>query len=331
MGSVTEAGAARVRSAGLSDRAYWHRYAPWFGQALVDEVEQTVEETQLQSAGGTIHVDVHVPPQRQSAGTVVFAHGIAGYGRLLAPLAVGLKAHGFAVLCPDLAGYGFTLDRRGDWTWSQWVQNVLDTLAYARRRFGGPLFLAGASLGGPLAYHAACHAPDLAALACYCLFDYRDDRFLAEVATARRLAPLSRPLLRGAAALMPKLGVPSEWVVSYRAVADDPRFVALLRRDPCAGNRISLRAVDSVLRAAPPTEYERFATPTLVLQPTEDRMIPPRWSRRSFERLSCEKRFVAISGAGHWVLAPDHVESTTGAIAAWFKRHAGRSASGSVS
>lgn len=62
----------------------------------------------------------------------------------------------------------------------------------AQARYGSPLFLAGMSLGGPLAYHAACHRPGLAALACYCLYNYRDARFLADVSRFGPLTPLAR-------------------------------------------------------------------------------------------------------------------------------------------
>lgn len=304
------------------NRDYWRNYSPWFGKSAIDEIERMVTETWINSAGGRIHLDVYARPDSAAVGTVVFSHGIVGYGRLVSPFALRLWKRGFNVICPDLVGYGFNEGRRGDWVWPQFVSNLLDALAHARERFGGPLFLAGASLGGPLAYHAACHAPHLSALACYCLFDYRAARFLREVSTTGPLTPLTRPIIAASARLFPTLQIPAEMVVTYQHVAEDPQFAALLRRDPCAGTRITLRAVDSMLRAAPAIEYEQFSTPTLVIQPDDDRMIPPKWSRLYFEQLGCEKAFSPIPNCGHWTILPEQLDFAVGAVADWFERHA---------
>ncbi|MBA4377003.1 MAG: hypothetical protein C0401_12645, partial [Anaerolinea sp.] len=289
-------------------RDFWRNYSPWFGQSVVDEIERTVTETWIDSAGGRIHLDIYARPSSAAIGTVVFSHGIAGYGRMVGPFALRLWKRGFNVICPDLAGYGFNEGKRGDWIWPQFVSNLLDSLTHAHERFDGPQFLAGASLGGPLAYHAACHAPHLSALACYCLFDYRDARFLQEVSTTRALTPLLKPIIAASARFIPTIQIPTEMVVTYRHIAEDPKFVTLLRRDLCAGTRITLRAVNSMLRAVPAIEYEQFSTPTLVIQPDADRMIPPNWSRLYFDRLGCEKAFAEIPNCGHWTLFPTQLD-----------------------
>lgn len=229
---------------------------------------------------------------------------------------------GFNVVLPDLTGYGFNTGRRGDWPWAQFVQNLLDTLNAAEERYRGPLFLAGMSLGGPLAYHAACHRSDLAALACYCLHDYRDAEFLADVSRFGVLTPLAQRVTGAAARLLSRLRLPAELIVSYRYVAEDPQFVALLRRDPLAGATISLRAVDSLFRAIPAIEFEQFAFPTLVLQPDRDRMLPPKWSRICYERLGCAKEYIEIPNCGHWTLYPEQLDVVANALARWFTHNA---------
>ena len=307
----------------MHNRTYWHRYAPWFGQATIDAIERTVEDVWIESAGGQIHLSLFSHPKPAEAiGSVVVSHGIAGYGRLITPLGLRLMERGFNVVLPDLAGYGFNAARRGDWTWPQFVQNLLDTLNATQARCGGPLFLAGMSLGGPLAYYAACHRPDLAALACYCLYDYRDAEFLADVSRFGRLTPLARRLTTAAAKLLPRLRLPAELVVSYRYVAEDRQFVALLRRDPLAGTTISLRAVDSMFRAIPAIEFEQFALPTVVLQPDSDKMLDPKWSRICYERLGCEKEYVEIPNCGHWTLYPEQQDFVADALATWFAQYA---------
>lgn len=299
---------------------YWLKYRPWFGSDVVEHVETQVEEAAIESAGLRFHLDIYRPePHQPSCGTVVLSHGMAGYGRLLAPFAVRLRRQGFHVLCPDLRGYGFNADLRGDWTWDLLIQNLLDALDYARGRFDGPLFLAGASMGGPLAFHTACRRSDLAGLATYCLFDYRDPGFLREVSGAGPFTPLMRAVVRAGAAAAPHLRIPAGWVAAYRHLAEDPAFVHLLREDPCAGNCISLRAVASMLQATPAIEYEQFRVPTIVLQPEDDRMIPAQWSRFYYDRLGCPKQYVPIPNCGHWTLFPDQLNLAVGAMGHWFK------------
>ncbi len=95
------------------NRDFWRSYAPWFGQSVIDEIERTVTEAWIDSAGRRIHLDVYARPgATASIGAVVFSHGIAGYGRLLSPFALRLWKRGFNVICPDLAGYGFNEGRR---------------------------------------------------------------------------------------------------------------------------------------------------------------------------------------------------------------------------
>lgn len=304
-----------------ADCQYWYRYAPWFGSRVVEEIERTLQETWLDSAGGRIHLDVYPAATAPAAGTLVFSHGMAGYGRLLGPFAVRFQQRGFDVICPDLEGYGFNAGLRGDWLWPHFVQNLLDTCRYARERFGDPVFLGGGSLGGPLAYHAACLEPGLSAVACYCLFDFRDNRFLADVSRFGILTAPTRLMLATGRRLFPTLRVPTEWVITYEHVAEDPALVEVLRQDPLAGTRVSTRALDSLLRAAPAIEYERFTTPTIVVQPGADRMTPAYWSRRYFERLNCEKTYVDVPGAGHTVIKPNQLDLMVDSMASWFKQH----------
>jgi dienelactone hydrolase len=177
----------------MRGHTFWHNYAPWFGQATIDTIERTVEDVWIDSGGGQIHLSLfRHPDPAETIGTVVVSHCIAGYGLLIAPLGLRLMERGFNVVLPNLAGYGFNPRRRGDWTWAEFVQNFLGTLDAAQERYRKSLFLAGMSQDGPLPYHAACHRPDLAALACYYLYDYRDTRFLADVSRFGVFTPLAQ-------------------------------------------------------------------------------------------------------------------------------------------
>ena len=83
---------------------------------------------------------------------------------------------------------------------------------------------------------------------------------------------------------------------------------------------ITLKAVDSILRATPTVEYEQFSTPKLVIQPDAERMIPPKWVRLYFDRLGCEKTFAEIPNCGHWTPFPTQLDFAVDAMVDWFEQ-----------
>jgi len=89
------------------------------------KIKRRVTQCAVPSTGADIHLDVYrYPGTGPATGTVQLAHGIAGHGRLLSPFGLALMKHCFHVICPDLAGYGFSEGRRGDWTRPQSIANL---------------------------------------------------------------------------------------------------------------------------------------------------------------------------------------------------------------
>src|SRR5437588_6611651 len=98
--------------------------------------------------GAEIHLDRYAAPAAPL--TVVMLHGGGGYGRLLAPFAVMLRAHGYEVVLPDLPGYGLSLAPAEVFSYSRWVDCAADLVDAEARRSGRPVALFGMSVGGYL-------------------------------------------------------------------------------------------------------------------------------------------------------------------------------------
>ena len=79
---------------------YFMNYEKFFGSSVMEFVQRNAMEEWIASAGGKIHLDIFV--KDTAAPTIVFSHGMAGYGRLLAPYALRLYNHGYNVILPDL-------------------------------------------------------------------------------------------------------------------------------------------------------------------------------------------------------------------------------------
>jgi alpha-beta hydrolase superfamily lysophospholipase len=243
----------------------------------MDFVRDHLREEWLDSAGGRIHLDIY---ERWSERPVaVLSHGMAGYGRLLANVAWVLHRRGFNVVLPDLKGYGHNPGRRGGWRWGELVQNLLDACRWAEANVNPAVCLGGASMGGPLAYHAACRGEPVKALACYCLYDHTWPDLQRAISRFGPLTPVAGPAFRLLARLMPRLPLPATMIASYYTLSNDPAFNRTVRSDPMAGNVITLGAAVELIGTPLPIPFEAFdLVPILVLNPEEDEITPSRFT-----------------------------------------------------
>lgn len=304
-----------------SKKNYWYNYGKFIGEDVIKFVETKLEEEWIASAGAEIHLDMFIKDKK--APTIVFSHGMAGYGRLLAPYAYHLYNNGFNVILPDLIGYGHNKGKRGHWRWEQLVQNLIDTCTYAKENFNDNVFLAGASMGGALAYHAVCHGAPVKAVTSYCLYDYHDMEFMRESSGHGAFADTMHKSLNIFAKILPTFNLPASMVASYDNLSDSKEFNNLIKNDPLAGNKITLQAVNEMVQVKLPITFEEYnKTPILVIQPGADKMTPARFIKKCFDRLGiAEKRYVEVEGRGHWVIDREGVSLICNEMTEWFQRY----------
>lgn len=125
-----------------------------------------------------------------------------------------------------------------------------------------------------------------------------------------RLTYAMLPMMRLCSALFGGLRLKTYSLVSFDTLTDSEDFNTMVKQDPQAGTRISLKgALSLVLQSTVDVPYDQWKLPTLVLQPGEDRMTPKKYTRRTFDRLaSPKKRYVEIDGCPHFPLDPRYYE-----------------------
>lgn len=280
---------------------FWKNYmVHFFGEDLIDKWYQHAQEAWIQSQGQDLHLEIYDTGDKDRD-TIIFSHGIAGYGRVLLPFTIRLWERGYNVLAPDLQGYGYNPGIKGDFQWKNHVRNLMDTVEYARTRFSGNILLGGASMGGPLAYEAACLSEDIHGLICWCLFEFTDRDLIRNQSTLGAMTYGILPLLTLSARLCGRLRMKTYWFISYDTLSIQDQ-VDLIKVDPQAGTRISLRAAVSLITQSDlKVPYEDFTIPTIVFQPGADRMTPPEYTERVYRRLgSPKKRYLELEGAEHF-------------------------------
>lgn len=296
-------------------------YEEFFNKEVLQFATKNLEEVWIKSAGDRIHLDVYT--YSNTSPTIVFSHGIAGFGRLLTPYAYKLFNGGFNVILPDLKGYGHNKEKKGHWAFSDLVSNIIDSYNYAKSKFNDEVYIAGASMGGVLAYNAACKIKDLKAVACYCLFDFSDDEFIRHSSNYGVLTKLIKSLLKVSANVIPKLSMPTSSISSFDNLSNNQKFNKTVKKDPLAGNVITLKAAKELLSASLPIPFDQFEeVPILIIQPTDDEMTPAIFSKKAYDQIKTrDKKFVSVEGRGHWVIDNQGVNIICNSIMEWFKSH----------
>ncbi|PKO03185.1 MAG: hypothetical protein CVU43_04435 [Chloroflexi bacterium HGW-Chloroflexi-5] len=293
-----------ITKASQEGKDFWKNYMDiWFGKNLIQKWEKLCFVDRIQSANGEISVEVYKNKDPYQP-TIVFSHGIAGYARLLLPFIIPLYEKGYNIVAPDLEGFGFNNRKKGDFTFDIHLQNLNDAVAYARSQFLGPVFLGGASMGGPLAYATDARYDCADGLISWCLWDFSDREFIIDSSTTKGLTFFILPILRLTAQFLGRMTVKTIRFVPFRSLSKDPEFNDLLLRDPYSGNKISVRgAISLVTQSKPDIPHEKYLKPVLVCQPDDDEMTRPYHTKKVFNRLgSIQKMYVGFDG-GHFPLS----------------------------
>ncbi|MBN4063085.1 MAG: hypothetical protein COA82_07890 [Alkaliphilus sp.] len=301
---------------------FWKNYmVQWFGEELIFKWDKVVQLDSIKSNNKNIHLEVYSNSDKNSP-TIVFSHGIAGYARVLLPLIMPLFEKGYNIVVPDLEGYGYNEGLKGDFEWNSHVQNLVDTVEYAKKKFNGKIIIGGASMGGPLAYAASCIIPEkIDALICWCLWDFSDREFMLKETNTGRFTYMLLPLFKLLSKLMGNVRIKTYSLISYDTLSDSKEFIDLLKQDPQAGTHITLRgALSLLLQSKPRIAHEEYTIPTLVVQPGKDRMTPKYYIQKTFDKLgSNKKKYIELEGAAHFPIENDYYKTWSKEVGQFIK------------
>ncbi|QUI24345.1 alpha/beta hydrolase [Vallitalea pronyensis] len=288
--------------------AYWKNYmVGWFGEGLIDKWYQHVKVEKIQSNHQDINLEVY-DTGNKDATTFIFAHGIAGYARVLLPFTMPLFECGYNLVVPDMQGYGYNDGLKGDFEWNAHKQNLKDCIDYAKKRFTGKIVIGGASMGGPLAYAAACEREDIDGLVCWCLWDFSDREFMLNETNTKGFTYVLIPILKWVSKYLQKVRIKTYSLISYDTLTDSKEFNDLIKRDPQAGTHITLKGAASlVLQSKPYIPHDKFNKKVLILQPEKDEMTPKYYTEKVYKKLgSKEKKYIEIKNSAHFPVEKEY-------------------------
>jgi len=217
---------------------------------------------------------------RGSERGVLCLHGFTGTPFEMRPIGERLAGRGFTAVGPLLPGHGRDPATLNATTWRDWTAAVGRELEALRRRCRR-VAIAGLSLGGLLALHAALRQRDVAAL---CLL----------------ATPLWLPRLTTAGILLLHTAWPDFAVPKPHADIHDP----VARRAFPLASGIPLGALASLVDFMPRVRARlpEIEAPALVLHGDHDHVVPPACARELVARLgSRDKRLLRLPRSYHIV------------------------------
>ncbi|NSL42711.1 alpha/beta hydrolase [Streptomyces sp. 8P21H-1] len=270
--------------------------------------------------GHRVHLDRYPNPEAKAK--VILHHGVGTNGRQMSLiLGAPLASRGVETVALDNLGYGHTQVMPGTTpSYGDWVDLVVDFLAYEQSRDDRPIVLYGLSAGGMLTYHVAARTPRgaLAGIVGMTFLDQRVRQVRDETSHDILSARLGAPFM-GLMAKTParSLKYPMSWASKMSALTNNTEALKVFRKDPTsAANRVSLRFLVSYLTYAPAVEPADFdACPVLLTQPAQDRWSPHHLSQPVLSRITkVPVDTVMLDNAGHYPLEEPGLQQMEDAI-----------------
>ena len=216
------------------------------------------------------------PFRFEGSGTgVLVSHGFTGTTQSVRPLGEALAEEGFTVMGPRLKGHGTSMEDHARSTALDWISSIEEGLTWLEQRTSRTFF-AGLSMGGMFSLYIAAKYPEriqgiVPINACVWLGDPQLARLVFD-----REAPATVP---GVGSDIKAEGV-EELVYPEVPVPPVKDFMAIMR------------ATDDLL----PT----VAAPALILQSTEDHVVPPENGPHILDKLGTEdKELVWLENSYH--------------------------------
>jgi pimeloyl-ACP methyl ester carboxylesterase len=309
------------------DQRAWRDLQEYLPERLRLTDETAPAEEFWEWRGNHVHLDRYVNPDAPAK--IVQHHGVGTNGRQMS-LIVGapLARRGFETVALDNLGYGLTQLKPGTVpTYDDWVDLVVDFLAYEQSRDDRPIVLYGLSAGGMLTYHVAAKAPKgtLRGIVGMTFLDQRNQKVRDDTSHDKLTSRLGAPLM-GALARTPAARVPFPMTVASKmsALVNDQAALKVMTTDRTSGgNWVPIRFLPSYMNYIPTVEPENFdACPILLTQPAEDRWSPLELSQPVLSRITrIPVNTVMLDNAGHYPIEEPGLQQMQDAIAEFVAKH----------
>jgi carboxylesterase len=230
---------------------------------------------------------------------VLISHGFTGTTQSVRPLGEALAQEGFTVMGPRLKGHGTSMEDHAQSTARDWISSIEEGLIWLEQRTS-VVFFTGLSMGGMFSlYFAAQHPGRIRGIVPINACVYLGDPELARLV----FDPDAPATVPGVGSDIKAEGV-EELVYPEVPMPPVKEFMAIMR------------VTDDLL----PT----ITTPALILQSTEDHVVPPENGPHILEKLGSEdKELVWLENSYHVATLDNDVDLINERTIRFIREHGG--------
>ncbi len=256
-------------------------------------------EDTLESDGNLLHLDIF--EVGKDAPTVVFVPGTAIYALCYGEFLYKLGQAGFNVVGLDPRGHGRSEGLRGDYSMSELMLDIENTITYAIERFNDKVSLIGSSQGGILSFYMAAKDPRLKSVVCQNVADLTAPDAM-KLVKYPNITKLLKPLFMSIGWDKSQVPVTSYIDLDKIKVRYFGTAKSFLETDPLVLKTISLRALRSLASTPVPQPIDQINVPVMVISGTADHIFPVSYTQGIYDRLTCKKRLEFYEGLDHAML-----------------------------
>jgi alpha-beta hydrolase superfamily lysophospholipase len=210
----------------------------------------------------------------------------------------GLSEPGVTVIGVHLEGHGKSPRVARVLRWATVIQNALDSIEWARERFGRCPVLLGTSQGGVLAIVAAKKDSRLAGVVAHNVLDPALAASLSVSRLPAWLRPMYRPLVRAVQALAlvaPRTPIPFRFYLDITRVCRETWTAEQFLTDPLGRRSYPLVFLAGLFTADLSTVHDGpIACPVIVLAGRDDPLFSLAYTRQVFERVSAPQKELIV-------------------------------------
>jgi pimeloyl-ACP methyl ester carboxylesterase len=270
----------------------------------------------IMSDGLRLHLDIYEYDKK--APTIVFIPGTAIYALCYSEMLYKLGKAGYNVVGLDPRGHGHSEGIRGDYTVSELMEDIRNTIDYAIGRFNKKITLMGSSQGGILAFYMAARDERIDAVICQNFADLTGE-YTTQLTRHPRLFKYLRVLIGGRAGeLIQNAMIPMSAYIDMDSIP--VKYFGTIRHfienDPFAVKNISIRALQSLGNTPLDKPVSRIKVPVMVFQGDKDSIFPVSYTQSIFDQLTCPKRMIVYPNMSH-ALMSENVDEILPDIVTW--------------
>ncbi|UCE98181.1 MAG: lysophospholipase [Dehalococcoidia bacterium] len=252
---------------------------------------------------------------KQNPRTIVFIiHGLAEHSGRYTEIATFLVEENYCVFCHDHQGHGFSGGSRGYIRhFATYTKDLISFIDIISEKYPHiPIFLLGHSIGGTIAID-------------YCIENQGNvDGLILSAPTLLKGESIKKwqiILAKILSVIAPKAGVDR---LDSSTISKDPAVVNAYRNDKLVySGKLSARLGSEILKTIEllPQEMNKIKLPVLIMQGSEDKLVSPDGSKKTFQMVSSTDKTLKIyEGLYHEIMNEPEKDMVYKDISEWISK-----------